>query len=198
VDHTRVGVRCSPLAVLLAALTLFSIWLAIPQSSAQPHAMSGEFNRALAVECTHCHAQDQWKDESKPPFAVARNMMRMVDVVNERLDGVGKVSCITCHGGQTRPSRQPRPALDEQLARWPKELADASEVMKISMAVYNVALGVECSHCHSDVWKADTKKPFRTVSLMNSLFKEFPRYMPSTARTQCFMCHKGSTKPNRE
>ena len=187
------------MAALIAALTLFSVWLVAPQPSGQPaHATSSEFNRALGVECTHCHVQDQWKDEGKPPFAVARNMMRMVAVVNERLDGVGKVNCITCHGGQTRPSRQPRPALDEQLARWPKELVDASEVMKISMASYNIALGVECSHCHTDVWKADDKKPFKTVALMNSLFKEFPKYMPTAARTQCFMCHKGSTKPKSE
>ena len=35
------------------------------------------------------------------------------------------------------------------------------------------------------------------VSVMSSLFEEFPKYMPHTARTQCYMCHKGSTKPHK-
>ena len=159
------------------------------------HANTRAFNRALGVECTHCHVQDRWKDETKPAFATARNMLRMVQTLNDKLKGVGQVSCVTCHGAQSRPSRQPRAALDEQLARWPAELADAPETQKVAMATYNIALGVTCDHCHSNDWKARDKAPMQKVPLMNSLFNEFPKFMPSTARTQCFMCHKGATKP---
>ena len=35
----------------------------------------------------------------------------------------------------------------------------------------------------------------KLVKTMNAMFEEFPKYMPATARTQCYMCHKGSTKP---
>src|SRR5687768_9745989 len=96
------------------------------QSLAANHARTRLFNRALGVECTHCHVPDRWNDESKPTLAIARRMLQMVEVLNERLEGVGKISCVTCHGGQLRFSRQPREALEEQLARWPVELADAS------------------------------------------------------------------------
>jgi hypothetical protein len=163
--------------------------------SAAEHIQTGIFNRSLGVECTHCHVQNQWNDDSKPAFGTARNMLRMVDVLNARLDAAGRISCITCHGGELRPSRQPRAALDEHLARWPAELADAPENRRVTMASYAIALGVTCDHCHTADWAARIKDPIKKVALMNSLFDEFPKYMPATARTQCFMCHKGATKP---
>lgn len=161
------------------------------------HARDPLFNRALGVDCSHCHVPDQWTDESKPTFAIARNMTRMVEVLNQKLDGVGKVSCSTCHGEQVRPSRLPRPSLDAELEKWPAELADAPEAQKLTMTVYNVSLGVGCDHCHTAEWKNAEKKAMKTVALMSSLFEEFPKYMPPTARTQCYMCHKGSTKPQK-
>jgi hypothetical protein len=84
------------------------------------------------------------------------------------------VTCITCHGGATQPSRQPRPALDEQLARWPAELAAAPESLKLTMSVYSVALGVGCDHCHLSDWKARDKPALQKVALMSSLFELFP------------------------
>ena len=154
-----------------------------------------EFNRALGVECAHCHIPDRWADETKPAFGVARNKFRMVQVLSQQLEEVGEVSCWTCHGGQLRPSRLPPAALDAELARWPADLAGAPEGQKLTMTVYNVSLGVACDHCHSSDWKAADKSPMKMVKLMSAIFAEFPKYMPPTARTQCFMCHKGSTKP---
>jgi len=78
------------------------------------------FNRALGVECTHCHVADEWADASKPACAVARNMMRMVDDINGRLlADVGTVTCWSCHAGQAAPSRFPAPELEKRLAEWP-------------------------------------------------------------------------------
>ena len=36
------------------------------------------------------------------------------------------------------------------------------------------------------------------VTRMNAMFVVFPRYMPESARTQCWMCLKGKTSPERE
>lgn len=153
------------------------------------------FSRALGVECAHCHADAKWTDESKPQFGIARNMARMVLAVNERLGKPDRVSCWTCHRGQVRPSSQPRPLFDAELERWPDELAEAPQNLKLTMSVYNVALGVTCEHCHTKDWKVAEKAPMKLVPTMNELFKIFPAFMPATARTQCFMCHKGSTSP---
>ncbi len=192
------SIRRPVISWLVAAVVVVSAPLFAQNAQVAPsstHGITFEFNRALGVACTHCHLQDRWNDNSRPQFETARQMLRMVDAVNKRLGSAGRVGCITCHGGQTRPSRQPRAALDEQLAQWPAALTDAPEPLKLGMAVYNVALGVGCDHCHSSDWKARDKAPMKKVPLMSSLFEEFPKYMPSTARTQCFMCHKGSTRP---
>jgi hypothetical protein len=153
------------------------------------------YNRALGVECTHCHLAEKWPDESKPQFAIARNMASMVDAINEHLSAIGKIGCWTCHRGEIKPSRLPRAALDAELARWPKELEEAPESQKLTMAVYNVTLGVGCNHCHTADWKEASKPQMQTVETMNRLFEIFPKFMPASARTQCFMCHKGATKP---
>ena len=94
------------------------------------------FNRALGVECVACHVQDKWDDERKPQFATARKMFQMVKYLNEnQLAGTSGVTCWTCHAGQTKPSRLPRPLLDAELARWPAELASGPDNVKLTMTV---------------------------------------------------------------
>jgi hypothetical protein len=186
--------RSVQLGLLLIALVTGTS--AQSTSPAPAHATDQAYNRALGVTCEHCHVTDKWTDASKSTFGTAKNMTRMVAALNEgALKDLGEISCWTCHGGQQRPSRQPREALDAALAKWPAELASAPESQKITMAVYSVALGVECDHCHAADWKSTEKPAMKTVERMNGMFKEFPKYMPSTARTQCWMCHKGSTRP---
>jgi len=155
------------------------------------------FNRALGVACTHCHVADRWTDDSKPPFGTARGMIRMVREINGRLlADVGKVSCWSCHGGQIKPSRLPAPELDRRLAEWPSGLSDTR---KMAMTVYAVTLGVTCDHCHvSGDWADASKAPMKLVARMIAMFDEFPKYMPPSARTQCWMCHKGALQPQVE
>jgi hypothetical protein len=157
------------------------------------------FNRALAVECAFCHVQDKWEDESKPQFATARKMFQMVKVLNEnQLAKTSGVSCWTCHAGQTKPSRLPHPLLDAEEAKWPTALTNTSERVKLAMSIYNATLNVGCNYCHVPTdWKSNVKSAYKMVARMNSMFTVFPQYMPSTARTQCWMCHKGSTEPKR-
>ena len=182
--------------MLLMALLAWWLLPAPPQPQADVQVRMQFYNRALGVECTHCHVDGKWADASKPPFATAANMIKMVGAVNEKLGQADRVTCWTCHAGSTRPERQPRPPLDEHLAKWPSALANAPESQKITMAVYNVALGVGCDHCHNPAdWKDMSKRPMKLLPTMNALFEIFPKFMPPTARTQCFMCHKGSTKP---
>ena len=157
------------------------------------------FNRALGVQCVACHVQDDWANDSKPQFGTTRKMFQMVKVLNEnQLAGLSGVSCWTCHAGQTKPSRLPHALLDEELAKWPAGLANAAEGLKTTMSVYNATLHVTCNYCHVPTdWKSGTKAAYKMVSRMNSMFRVFPQYMPATARTQCWMCHKGSTEPKR-
>lgn len=159
---------------------------------------SEPFTRALGVECDFCHTAADWKDSSKAPFTTARRMADMVAALNgAQLAGTTGVECWTCHAGSRRPSRLPPAALAEQGAKWPSDV-EASDRVKLAMNVYSVSLGVSCDHCHvSGDWKAADKRPFTMVKTMAAMFAEFPKYMPPGAQTQCWMCHKGSTNPQR-
>ena len=156
-------------------------------------------NRALGVECSHCHVADAWHLETKAPFGVARRMLQMVDVLNAgTLKDTDGVSCWTCHAGQRRPSRLPPASFEAVLATWPEALATTPEGTRLGMAVYTASLGVTCDYCHvAGDWKASTRAAYRIVAAMNAMFEVFPKFMPASARTQCFMCHKGTTSPLR-
>jgi len=158
-----------------------------------------EFNRALGVECSHCHAPDNWTDQTKIQFGVARNMTQMVALVNGKvLRGIGEVRCWTCHRGETRPARVPHEAIDEQIARWPADIADAPESVKMTMAVYSASTGLRCGQCHEpDNWKRVATDRMRLVPKMNAIFPAVQPFMPPQARTQCYMCHHGTQKPEK-
>jgi len=80
-------------------------------------AMRG-FAGGLGVRCTFCHVGEEGmplekfdfaKDEKRPKL-VARQMMRMVQEINRRLDTIPgrtapglQVTCATCHRGVSRP-----------------------------------------------------------------------------------------------
>jgi hypothetical protein len=167
-----------------------------PTASFPDHRDGSFFHTTLKVDCGHCHDDGQWTTSSKPAFATARKMAAMVAAVNARLGELGPINCGTCHRGEVRPARSPAAALAPELARWPDSLREAPESLRITMSVYNIALGVTCEHCHNPAdWKSSEKSAFKTTATMNGLFEEFPKYMPASARTQCYMCHQGSKKP---
>jgi tetratricopeptide (TPR) repeat protein len=76
------------------------------------------FAGGLGVRCTFCHVGEEGmplerfdfaKDEKRPKL-VARQMMRMVQEINRRLDTIPgrtnpglQVTCATCHRGVSRP-----------------------------------------------------------------------------------------------
>jgi hypothetical protein len=158
-----------------------------------------DYNRALGVECSHCHVPDQWQDESKLAKEQARKMAEMVTVLNGKpLRGIGEVKCWTCHAGQAKPSGLAQQAVDDQIARWPASIADAPQGVKVTMAVYSASTGLRCAQCHdpSD-WKRTENDRMRMVPRMLGLFSIMPQYMPPSARTQCYTCHKGENKPKK-
>ena len=170
------------------------------QPSSVVQSRMAEFNRALGVDCTYCHVADAWHLEDKPQLAVARGMMRMVTAIGDGLlKDRGGLTCWTCHRGQSKPSRFPGTELQAELAKWPVDLSAASEGMKLTMTVYARSLGVGCDFCHvPGDWKSRAKDSMATVPTMLKIFEELPKYSPAAAkRSQCWMCHKGSTSPER-
>jgi hypothetical protein len=65
---------------------------------------------SLGVTCDHCHSSAFETDEGNPNKLKAREMMRMVDDINNRTyGGTVVVTCNTCHRGTTRPEGSPTP-----------------------------------------------------------------------------------------
>src|SRR5262245_24947760 len=63
------------------------------------------FKSSLGVDCTYCHIKDQFEKDDKPTKQMARKMISIVRDANAKLGGAGRVTCFTCHRGQTRPAQ---------------------------------------------------------------------------------------------
>jgi len=62
------------------------------------------FKAALGVDCTYCHIKDQFEKDDKPQKQTARKMIQLVRDTNSKLGSMTRVTCFTCHRGQTRPA----------------------------------------------------------------------------------------------
>jgi hypothetical protein len=157
-----------------------------------------DFNRWLGVECSQCHVPDRWPDDSKPTKVMARKMIGMMPLINGKLKGVGEVTCWTCHRGELKQQQLPRGAIDAELARWPKSIANANQAVKLQMAMYSASTGLRCAQCHDAVdWKQKGTDKIKMVPRMQAVFNVIQPFMPTGSRTQCFTCHKGTIKPEK-
>ena len=75
-------------------------------TGAQVIAAMRSFRAALGVECTYCHVQGDFASDDNPKKEIARNMIMMAREINGKFpsDGKMRVSCYTCHRGQTTPA----------------------------------------------------------------------------------------------
>lgn len=181
--------------------TLTAVLLLSATVSAQQdvQARMQTWSQALGVECTHCHVEGAWTDASKPLFDFARRMNGMVTAINSGpLKDVATITCWTCHRGRTVPPRLPRESWEKIRADHINEFV-AQPNRAIAMSVYTASLGVECSHCHDTDRTVNTKPPKAIVPKMNAIFEEIPKHFDDKRRpvTQCFMCHQGKTRPQR-
>lgn len=62
------------------------------------------FKGSLGVDCTYCHIKDQFEKDDKPQKQTARKMIQLVRDTNAKLGSTTRVTCFTCHRGQTRPA----------------------------------------------------------------------------------------------
>jgi hypothetical protein len=77
------------------------------------------FVQSLGVGCMGCHTRGNFASEDHPRKARARQMIEMTRRLNQRYfpsytatDGettLGRVTCFTCHQGETAPKSAPTP-----------------------------------------------------------------------------------------
>ena len=96
-------------------------------SRQQVGALMQTFTKSLGVQCTHCHEEDpnapppqpgqnprlDYALNGKPEKEIALNMIKMVMSINDGARkptdeaSVEKISCFTCHRGETTPDKEP-------------------------------------------------------------------------------------------
>ena len=86
--------------------------LTVPEFEAEMQLMT----QALGVSCGSCHARGNFASDASPRKLAARRMLELTKAVNAQffpaytpLDGesrLGRVTCFTCHQGDTRPKTQ--------------------------------------------------------------------------------------------
>jgi hypothetical protein len=104
----------------------------LPKDMSRPEVVQTmrTFTRALGVRCQHCHVGEgndlskfDFASDEKPTKKIARAMLTMVmDINTTHLAGIGepapaapgeppalKVTCFTCHRGETMPLSAPPP-----------------------------------------------------------------------------------------
>ena len=68
----------------------------------------------------------------------------------------------------------------------------------LAWAVYSASTGLLCTQCHEKGdWKRVATDRMRLVPRMNAIFPAIEPFMPPQARTQCYMCHQGKQKPEK-
>jgi Photosynthetic reaction centre cytochrome C subunit len=109
---------------------------------------------SLGIACDFCHVKEGttyvWERDDKRPKTIARGMMQMVlDLNRTRFDGAAKVTCYTCHRGQTTPGRVPPlpppivlsstppalPGVDAILAKYVSAVGGQDAVGRVSTVV---------------------------------------------------------------
>ena len=162
------------------------------------HAVAGTYNKALGVECTHCHVAGAFADASKPTFDFARRMAQMVKGLSDGpLKSLDGVTCWSCHRGRSIPARVPAEAWQSVTKAHEADFAGGLENRALAMGVYSASLGVECDHCHvPGNFKDGSKRAHVLASTtMQEIFTLIPAYFDKdkrAPRTQCYMCHQGS------
>ena len=105
---------------------------------------------ALGVDCLYCHIEREWEKDTKPPKAVATQMISMVmDINRTQFGGRQVVTCYTCHNGRPVPADMPvfpvfepveaarpvLPAVDQILTRYVQALGGEQTIRKVTSRV---------------------------------------------------------------
>lgn len=61
--------------------------------------------RQLGVSCNTCHNINNFKDDTKVEFKIAKEHIRVVKLINEQgFRGTPKADCYMCHRSQLKPA----------------------------------------------------------------------------------------------
>jgi len=184
--------------VLFTVLVIISVARIHAQDDVQ--ARMQEYNKALGVECTHCHLDQQWSLAYLPMFDMAFRMQKMVSDLNagalKQYDGI---TCNTCHQGSTTPPKITQEQWERDAKRYDKAF-NGDNSLALQMGVFTASLGTGCSHCHDpNNWGSDDN-PMKAVGRrMRGMTGAINKHFAGVKNPEigCMTCHQGKLKPAR-
>jgi hypothetical protein len=177
--------------------------------------------RLLGVECTYCHTQYDWSNNSKPAKLKARQHFEMIESINHSsFADANAVSCWSCHRGSPIPPpyKKDEAAVlraNRLIALRPEDAEKPSqEVLKniqtlrdvpaghfpSIMAYFAASLGVGCDHCHvTGQFERDDKpeklKARKMLMMVGGILRQ---YYGGNGPIGCYTCHQGKIRPEIE
>jgi hypothetical protein len=159
-----------------------------------------EWNKALGVECTHCHLDGQWSLAYLPTFDLAFRMQRMVNDLNAgALKQFGGITCNTCHQGSITPPRITEAQWQLDAKRY-ESAFNGDNSLALQMGVFTASLGVGCSHCHDpNDWGSDDNPKKAVGRRMRGMVGGINKHFAGVKNPEigCMACHQGRLKPAR-
>jgi hypothetical protein len=188
-----------PVAFVLVVLALL-LFPSLARAQDEVQARMQEWSKALGVECSHCHVDDQWSLPYMPTFDLAYRMSKMVAELNAGpLKSMGGVTCNTCHQGKVTPIQITREQWEA--AAKPYEAAfNGDNSLALQMGVFTASLGAPCSHCHyPQNWGSDDKPQKGIGRRMRGMVGGVNKHFAGVKNPEisCMSCHQGKLKPGR-
>lgn len=159
-----------------------------------------DWNKALGVECTHCHLDDQWSLAYLPTFDLAYRMQRMVNDLNAgALKQSGGITCNTCHQGSITPPKITEAQWQTDAKRY-ESAFNGDQSLALQMGVFTASLGVGCSHCHDpNNWGSDDNPNKAVGRRMRGMVGAINKHFAGVKNPEigCMTCHQGKPSPSR-
>jgi hypothetical protein len=175
---------------------------------------------ALDAKCGFCHEEDKSSD-AKEAKKFARQMLLLTHDANAVLDGKPRITCWTCHRGNSKGEGVPddfkdrlaKVAVPDSVKVAPEDAAKpASAVFKNIrvlgqlpagklpevMRAMSASLGVGCDHCHAaDKWESDEirKKVFARKMMAITARANSMIDGKDDGAVTCWTCHHGEKDP---
>jgi len=91
---------------------------------------------SLGVECSYCHVEGHFENDSKKPKQTAREMMRMVLTLNRNsFSGIEQVTCNSCHRGSSKPESTPSVRAETSRLDGEGELKSANDLPTVDQVI---------------------------------------------------------------
>lgn len=169
---------------------------------------------SLGVKCTFCHNKKNFSLDDNPRKKRAREMIKMVQSVNQSFFQQERISCYTCHAGNIIPKYLPGemstlPSLDGtgKPSKLPTE--NFKNVQKLShltkdeyyrvMDFFVASVGAKnCLTCHipGDFSSDELSKKVRAREMIR-MVQEINRKFFTGERMTCYTCHQGNALPRQ-